>query len=196
MKIHLVRHGKSEIEYPEKIYANQMSNIISAYDRATIDKSNHPPYELLTALGSINYIVCSDLQRSIDSVAKLGLTPNLISPLFREAELSYPDKAFFALSPYFWSTILRIVWFFGYSNHSETFQDAKKRAHRASLKLINLANENEEVLLVGHGFINRFISRVLKLKGWQGPPYSGKNFWSHASYRRPDDFSLKNSICG
>lgn len=54
----------------------------------------------------------------------------------------------------------------------------------AALRLIELAEEHQKVLLVGHGFINHFIAKELQKGGWYGPTRPGKRFWSYGTYEQ------------
>ena len=182
MRIVLVRHGRPDVHYPQKIKANEMYKLIESYNAAGLNETEAPPGEIIPVVKSCNFVVCSDLRRSLDSARALGLQPDLVDPLFRESGLPYPNLPFFKLSPFVWSIILRILWFWGYSTNSESHRQAKNRAASAAQKLIKLAKRNGSVVLIGHGFLNRFISKELRLQGWQGPRYSGKKFWSLGIY--------------
>ena len=184
MKILLIRHGKPNVTYPDKIYANEMKRMIDEYNEIGLSASEQPPAHLFSLVSDCNFVVCSHLKRSLDSATALNLAPDLVDSLFRELELPYPNKRYIRLSPFAWSTLLRILWFLGYSHHSESYLQSKKRCHRAAMKLIDLSQRYESIVLIGHGFSNRFISRVLRLKGWEGPLFSGRNFWSDARYEK------------
>ncbi|NOZ61287.1 MAG: phosphoglycerate mutase family protein [Calditrichaeota bacterium] len=182
MRIVLLRHGRPDVHYPEKMKANEMRKIIDAYNAAGLSEKETPPENAVAAAKTCKIVVCSDLQRSLDSARALGLNPGLVDPLFRELDLPYPNSPFFSLSPFVWSILFRVIWFFGYSANSESYREARKRAASAAQKLIEIAKENESAILIGHGFLNRFISKEFLSRGWQGPRYSGKNFWSLGVY--------------
>ncbi|MBS3935323.1 MAG: hypothetical protein KGZ43_04045 [Sulfuritalea sp.] len=62
--------------------------------------------------------------------------------------------------------------------------DARRRARQAAERLAELAEEHQNVLLVGHGFINHFIAKELQKSGWLGPSRPGKGFWGYGIYER------------
>lgn len=45
-----------------------------------------------------------------------------------------------------------------------------------------LAQENEKVILVGHGLMNRLIAGNLRRNNWQGPTSPGKKYWEFGIY--------------
>jgi broad specificity phosphatase PhoE len=74
---------------------------------------------------------------------------------------------------------------FGFSRNGESLIDTRIRARQAAAKLIELAEGHRQVLLVGHGFMNRFIARELLRSGWAGPLKPGKGFWGYGVYEKP-----------
>ena len=100
----------------------------------------------------------SKRQRSNTSAVKHyytgGLT--LLFPLFRETELpNVPTKiGGLKLNPNICAVILRCLWFCGYSWGCESLKNAKDRAKIASDLLVEYAQEQTTVALVGHGFFN------------------------------------------
>jgi broad specificity phosphatase PhoE len=68
-----------------------------------------------------------------------------------------------------WTAISRTVWLLGYSPNCETISKTKSRAAQGAQRLIELAEKNCYVLFVGHGFINRYISKELLANGVARP---------------------------
>lgn len=83
-----------------------------------------------------------------------GLT--LLFPLFRETELPNVPTIIggLKLNPNIYAVILRCLWFCGYSWGCESLKNAKDRAKIASDLLVEYAQEQTTVALVGHGFFN------------------------------------------
>ena len=48
----------------------------------------------------------------------------------------------------------------------ESFKQAKKRADEAAVKLIEIAQNQDKIVLFGHGYMNRYIRKSLIQKGW------------------------------
>ncbi len=58
----------------------------------------------------------------------------------------------------------------------------------ATDKLIEIAEKHESILFVGHGFINHFIAKELKRRGWTGPKKSPREHWEFSTYNSPVTF--------
>src|SRR6266508_1340850 len=107
----------------------------------------------------------------------------LCDPLFDEAGIPSSIRLRLALAPRHWSLLARVVWFCGWSHGAESLREARGRAHRAAERLGELAREHGSVMLVGHGVMNRLISRALRRSGWRGSA-SGFAFWSVIALQR------------
>ena len=127
-------------------------------------------------------VVCSDLCRSVASAERLGVKITHIDPLFREVALPYGEWRTPNASPLFWVALFRLLWFCGYSSHGESMAFTKERALQAANKLIAIAKDSGSVLHVGHGFMNRYISKVLIANDWSGPSNPGEKYWEFGIY--------------
>jgi hypothetical protein len=76
----------------------------------------------------------------------------------------------------------------GFSRNGESLLNARDRAREAAAKLVQLAEEHHAVLLVGHGFINHFIAKELRSRGWLGPKKPGSGFWDYGVYEQAATF--------
>lgn len=180
MEIVLLRHGEPKTELIGSLNANEFKDLVKQYEQSDI--KDHPPEELLNQFNSY-YIVCSELERSIQSAKKLGLKQiHLTHPLFKEIDIPHFDQGVMTLPVMGWLIMLRVMWLFGFEKNGESFVDAKIRAKQAAVKLIELAQENEKIILVGHGLMNRLIAKQLRINNWQGPVSPGKNFWEYGVY--------------
>ena len=72
----------------------------------------------------------------------------------------------FQLKAWHWVYLSRFLWILGYKGPFESFKEAKIRADIAAVKLIELAQNQDEIVLFGHGFMNRYIRKSLINKGW------------------------------
>lgn len=185
MKIILLRHGKPDITNSRTFKAKDFHEWIKLYNSSQIDPDSSPSPQALKIAKSCNTVICSDLARSINSAHHLEINKiDYIDPLFREAELPYGDWNTPELNPYALAVFFRILWFMGYSRNSESYPEARVRSKLAASKLENLALEFTSVLLVGHGFMNRFISKELLSTGWKGALIPAKNYWSYTVYEK------------
>ena len=73
---------------------------------------------------------------------------------------------------------LRLAWFLGYSGGVESYQSTQKRAGVAADKLIEIASVHGSVLVVGHGIMNRLVSRRLRKLGWDADSRDRSGYWS------------------
>ncbi|MFO7602260.1 MAG: histidine phosphatase family protein [Gammaproteobacteria bacterium] len=186
-KIMLLRHGKPEFDLfstgRDPYAAAQLSQVIRRYTQSPIAPAPPPPVHALQHARDCRAIVCSDLRRSLESATRLGhAQKTLIAPLFREAELPYADWQRPRLSLYSWFVIFRLLWLFGYAQNGESLRQARRRAIAATDVLTELARQHGSVLLVGHGFMNHFIARQLRARGWQGPKSPGRHYWEYGVY--------------
>ncbi len=183
MHITLLRHGCPDFEWQRSVRGYEFELLENEYDSATI--TDEPPEDCVAQVSQHLFVVCSDLTRSLDSAAALGVKRVDISErLFREMNLPYFDKVSIRLPLKIWVIILRSLWFMGFAKNSESYHTARMRAKAAADRLIELASEHRSVLLVGHGFINHYIAKELLGKGWVGPSNSGRKYWEYATYER------------
>jgi broad specificity phosphatase PhoE len=180
MEIILLRHGKPDVELKGHLNASDIKQLTSAYAQSGVEDS---PPEILKDRFNACYVVCSDLARSTQSAKKLGVNEiHLSDALFKETDVPHFDQGVIKMPVTVWLIVLRVMWLFGFKKNGESFSKAKNRAQDATNKLIALAQENEKVILVGHGLMNRLIAKQLRLKSWQGPPSPGKKHWEFGRY--------------
>ncbi len=184
MKIVLLRHGKPNISEHGRIRANEVHQWIELYNSVGLCAEHMPSAKSIEIANDCNTVICSDLTRSIESAQALGVKEiNLTEPLFREMGLPYSSfPPLLKLPPNLWVALFRAVWFFGYSSNSESFKEAKLRATEGANKLKTIAEKNDSVLLVGHGFINQFIAKNLLSSGWKGSNNPGRKYWEFGVY--------------
>lgn len=182
-RITLARHGKPAFELKGSARARDLSNIARLYDESGI--TGAPPEETVLALRGNPVVVCSHLLRSIESAQALGYQEiHVQEPLFRETAIPHFRKGPISLPVGAWVVILRILWVLGFSRNGESLINARVRAREAASRLVQLAQEHQAVLLVGHGFINHFIAKELRKSGWFGPSKPGRGYWEYGVYEQ------------
>ncbi len=183
MKIILLRHGKPDFQIPKYIASKEIENAIWHYDQAGIAVDSLPPPSSIDIANSAKVIVCSHLLRSLHSAQKLSEQPVYLSDkLFSEAHLPSSNITFPKLPPMAWFTIFRILWLFGYAKKGESIAITRQRAKKATEKLIEIAQQHQQVLLVGHGVFNQLIARELQKLGWKGSKKSPRKYWEYTIY--------------
>ena len=182
MKIILIRHA--QVLFNKKtIYPNEMENWLEEYDMAEIN--SYLPYDKeLKNIIDNNIVLTSSLKRSALSLKLYGHTPDKIDKIFNEVSLPYPNwQGFIRLSPIKWRVLFRILWFFGYSKNSESINDARIRAKKAAHLLINtFENDEKNIVLLGHGILNRLIAKELKREGLKTIKKLNNNNWGYGIF--------------
>ena len=159
MKIVLVRHSKVLIKH-KRIYANELKDFIDSYNNTPIDLTLEPSTELKNLIYECSFFISSSLPRSINTIKIFKREPNYSDKIFSEEELFYTKRRFFRCSSALWIVVFRIIWFARGGRESSN-------SKRATEILINLAQENGSIMLVGHGIKNRLIASNLKKLGWR-----------------------------
>jgi len=175
MELLLLRHGKPDIETSTAIKACAMQAWIEQYDAAGILDL---PDTSTVAAGNERFIVASPMQRARESVAALGLEPDRIIDALCEAPLPAFDLPLLKLNPLTWATLFRLLWMAGASGGVENFASVKRRAKHVASELTHLTETHEQVLSVGHGFMNILVARELQKAGWQKKKLGASGYWS------------------
>lgn len=183
MRITLLRHGKPAFELKGNAKAKDLGAIARSYDLSGIVDT--PPRETVEAVRGGQLVVCSHLTRSIESAKALGFSVvHVEDALFCETAIPHFGRGSVPLPVAVWLMALRMLWLFGFSRNDESLADTRKRARQAAERLVRLAEEHRNILLVGHGLMNRFIAQELKKSGWRGPSAPGKGYWGYGIYER------------
>jgi broad specificity phosphatase PhoE len=185
MQIALLRHGKPKFPNSGWVNGSEYRKWLEAFNAQGLSDHSLPSAKLVEQTKRYNSVVCSNLNRAIESANLLGLhEKRRIDNLFREAELPHWNHRGVKLPPALWTAFARSLWLLGHSPNCESLSQAKTRAAQGTETLIKLAEKNSSVLLIGHGFINRYISKELISKGWRGPIRRQNDYWSLNEYQR------------
>jgi broad specificity phosphatase PhoE len=180
MEIILMRHGKPIVDQLARIAPVEMGRWIESYNLSVVETDNVPAASLHLA-ASPAIVVASTSSRTLSSVQALGRIPVITDPLYCEAELPFTLWRFPRLSPFIWVAFFRLLWFCGYSRGTASLQATQTRARVAAQRLISLA-EQGNVLLVGHGIMNRLIGKELIALGWSCLKKQKRSYWSAGIY--------------
>jgi len=162
-QIILLRHAKVKIDIPF-IYSRQMKEFIEAYNQAPVEFDGVNG-ALKSTMDSVDIILSSELSRTKETLKYLGKKAQHSDTIFNEAGLPYANGKIVKLPATVWAVLFRIMWIFGYSKQSESYKEAKARAKLSADKLIAYAKADKSVLLVGHGVMNKLISKELMDSG-------------------------------
>ncbi len=165
----LIRHASVKLEQKGWVGAKRASLLRENYDSAPI-KQFDPDTVLSKVPNRItDTIYVSALPRSIATGLKLyGDSATIVSLTdLNEFEMHMVWLPLYL--PYkVWTSISRTMWLMGLEKPgTESFQEAKDRVDDVCSFIERKAKQNEQVILVTHGFINRNISKELEKRGWQ-----------------------------
>ena len=182
MEITLLRHGEPEYQLSGRAKAEEISDVVKSYDLSGI--RDGPSEEVMENVSNICTVVCSDLRRSIESAKALGFKEiHHSNSMFREVAIPHFSSGEFSMSIHNWGVFLRVISSFGFSRNGESLSMARRRAKEATSDLINIAQTDKSVMLVGHGFINYFIAKELIKRKWVGPVNPGRKYWDYGTYK-------------
>jgi broad specificity phosphatase PhoE len=172
-EILLVRHGRPLCDERTPIRGADFGAWARAYDDAPLDAGVEPPASLRRRVEPFDCIVTSSLRRSRESAHLLtGGRTSLSDAVFDEAGVPTALALRLRLPPGYWDVAVRVAWLCGWSGGAESMRAATARARLGAARLATLAAEHGRVVLVGHGMMNRLLSRELQRTGWVGrkPP--------------------------
>lgn len=164
MQIVLIRHGKPKSANNPVVNACEYTKWIRRYNASNVDPNSNPAS--IDETYKSFYVISSDLKRAIHSTnIYLQNKPQKMDRCFREMEIPR-YKLPFKLKAWNWVYLSRLLWILGCKGRFESFKQAKVRADLAADKLIKIAQVEGDVVLFGHGFMNRYIRKSLIKKGW------------------------------
>ena len=182
MRIVLIRHGNPDFaaHWLKPITGARRALDLYAASRVTVE----PPLELRELSSVVDVCVTSNLVRTIDSARLLGFKDSIAMESFNESELPHPNLLCIPLPWSLFLSVYRLLWFFGFHQNCAGRVMDRKRARAGSKNLSDLAMDNELVLLVGHGIMNRLLCSELQKSGWSIDSKSGSGYWSSIKLSR------------
>lgn len=188
MEITLIRHGKSKLHSHSPLTCREFGQWLELYDgEGVIQEVSYPRASIMRAR-HCGVLVTSDLNRALESAYLLAPNrqPQVVDPLFRELDYPNPALNFWGIKwvPLVWMVFFRILGMMGYEvADCESYGEAKVRAKKAALLLVEYAKEEGSAVLVGHGFFNFMLSRELRKLGWFGALVPSARHWISTTYR-------------
>lgn len=183
MEIVLIRHGKPIAATNPIVNGLGYVKWVKQYHASYILKNSHPCAEHIKQYKN-HFVITSDLNRAVHS-AKIFTeeTPNVIDKNLREMELPHYKLPLY-LPAMVWLYLSRILWVLGCKGPFESYKQAKVRSIKAVFMLIKASEEHNNVIVFGHGLINRFIRKVLIKKGWRLATTSS-DYWGATVLHKP-----------
>lgn len=159
MRIMIIRHGKVNMKWPKLCSSSEFDMACAEYDRSDLESINITPLN-----EQIDRIYVSKLSRSVNTakilfpdkdyckIPEIGEVP-LIS--FMDTEKRLPL--------WIWNILGRVQWYIGDTRQSEIRNGTVQRAN----KVVDfLESENEDCILITHGFFMKTLVRIFKNRGY------------------------------
>ncbi len=178
-QIILIRHGEPCLDKKSARSRKAMKQYIYDYDTARVHEFDKSPVNIKT--GEVDTIYSSSIVRASDTADKLFDDWFVIveDSIFREFERGVFPLPLIHLRPKTWGVLSRIPWLIGlHSGKVEGFGTAKQRAKKDVVFLEQKTTQNGRVVLVAHGFLNRYLNKYLQEQGWQLSYDGGKGYLS------------------
>jgi broad specificity phosphatase PhoE len=183
----LVRHGRPDlpVDLERRITGREIGRWYRRYDASGIVDGLEPPAGLREAAAAAGCVVASDARRALESAARLGVTATVrIDPVLREVGFPESLGVTVRLSADVWVLIARSMQMLRCCECDEPVAATRARAAIAAQTLCRLADDHRTVVVIGHGWFNRFVARELRRLGWDGPRWLPTGYWSTAAYER------------
>ncbi len=186
--ITLARHGEPALSRKVKLSAQEYREFWARYEVGGLLPGQTPPPMLAGFVEDCGVIVSSTRLRAIESAAVVGKGRVVIQePLLIEAPLPPPNwPSWVRMSPKLWGFFSRFFWwFFNHHHGEENRAQAESRADEAAGKLVAMAAQGQDVVVLAHGFFNVLIGRALAKRGWRMTLREGYKYWSTRRFERP-----------
>lgn len=179
-QIALIRHGEPDLHKTGRFNYEEAKEYMKNYDSVGILVPNEPFFQVGEEEEILFYV--SNLSRAKTTADYLfGPDREVVeSAEFREFERSLENrKVPLRLPLRYWSITARLEWYLGINRGGiESFSEAKERAKKGAAKLDGLSADHDKIVLVAHGFLNRYIEKYLKQQGWQVVRDGGLNYFA------------------
>jgi hypothetical protein len=175
IQIILIRHGNPQISKNGWFSYKAARNYIYRYDTVGVFDFDNPPVEIRPKENVEIY--CSTLNRAYDTALKIFGDPESIKTdsIFIEFQREIIPLPLIRLPINGWTTLSRFFWALGlHSIQVPSFRTEKSRAKNDAWILEMAALENKKIILIAHGFLNKYIVKYLKKNGWDHS-YNGGN---------------------
>lgn len=181
-KIVILRHGEVDIKNNEYITSKEFSDWIIQYNDSNIKTDFLEKEKIKYLFNKTDIFICSSLKRSIQSIELLNKKPYEINAIFNEAPLPDFNGKFLKLNPKIWLVLFRLLWLFGYSKNCESYSETKQRAKEAVIRLTDLSKQHKNVILIGHGVMNKLIQKELISNNWRETKKMGSKNWDYGIF--------------
>jgi broad specificity phosphatase PhoE len=184
----LARHGKPALSRKVRLSAEEYRAWWARYEVGGLQADQTPPEDLRAAARAAGAVVASTRRRSVESaLAAAAGREFLQDPDLIEAPLPPPRwPSVIRMSPILWGFFARVWWwFFNIHGGEESRAEAERRAEAVASRLLALAANGEDVLVLAHGFFNTMVGRALTARGWRCVEDGGYRYWAVRRFEAP-----------
>jgi len=182
----LTRHGEPDLSRKVRLNASGYADWWARYEDVGLKPGQVAPVRLREAAKDA-VILCSTRPRSVESAHALagGRAFDTDAALI-EAPLPPPNwPHWLKLAPRIWGVVARTWWwFFNHHAGQETRAQAETRAAAVADRLIGLAEDGRDVLVIAHGFFNAMVAMALRRRGWRMVENQGFRYWALRRFER------------
>jgi len=159
MKIGLVRHFEVNCSHRCLMSAKEFREWVNLYDC-----SPTKTMDLIIEPGTWDKCYCSDLSRAIETAQHIYRGDIIKSKLIGEVPIAPVFESNVKLPYKFWLMAGRLAWICSHQSQSETLNQTKDRVRRFVSGIL----EEDNVLIVTHGFLMMQIQKELIDRGFSG----------------------------
>lgn len=164
----LIRHAEVALDHPGWMTSKKAAKYREAYDTAPVFQFNKDSVLAKIPKRTTDTIYVSALPRSIATGLKLfGDSATVVSlSMLNEFEMHVVWLP--AYLPYKgWTVLSRGLWLLGMDKQgTESYKEAKQRVKDVANFIEDKAQNNKQIIMVTHGFINRNIAKELENRNW------------------------------
>ncbi len=176
-QIVLIRHGKPDLAKKGWYNRTAAKKYMHDYDSVPVIPFKVMP--LCEQTLALDTVFSSNIPRA-SSTANLmfgGQYEIYEDRRFREFERKIMNFINIKLPLGFWKSFSRGLWLVGLNDKGiESFKEAKQRSEGNADFLIEQAHSKHLVILVAHGFHNKYVMKNLKKTGWEVVRKGGKDY--------------------
>jgi broad specificity phosphatase PhoE len=185
--ITLARHGEPALSRKVRLNAPEYGDWWARYEVGGLKAGQTPPDGLIAIAREVDVIIASTRRRAVETAqAVVGDRTFDTDQTFIEAPLPPPPwPLWIKMSPKRLGFFARFWWwFFDHHGGQETRAQAEVRAGEAADRLVALADQGQDVLVLAHGFFNWMIADALKQRGLSKLVDQGHGYWSIKRFSR------------
>jgi broad specificity phosphatase PhoE len=179
-QIALIRHGEPDLHKGGRFSYQEAREYMESYDTVGILLPDEPFFMVKEGEDILFYT--STLERARATAQYLfGPEREVVETEdFREFERRVdPRRLRIKLPLRYWTVAARVEWMLGLRGDGlESFGEAKKRAKQGAQKLDADSQRHDKIVLVAHGFLNRYIKAYLEDEGWEVVRDGGRGYFA------------------